>query len=483
MRVHTSCSLALAGALALVFVGASGASAEVTDVRVLFDLDANPATGCDVATSEGVFDGVESILVFSFEWSPGSVTSAYSQQCEDPVVSIFSAPVAVDEPISPPWPIAPGQGLGGATAIEGYATASMLPGISSASAIRIGVATASAGGGDALSTTDGTPSGDDILVLLDSVLAVPTSSVGGIILLACLLVGAVFIVARHRSSRAAVAFGTLVAVICGAGVARATGLLDGLVEDWSGVEPAGTDVIGDAETGADLAGVFAIGDVAPGAGIAGVFVRVDLLPPIVGGFGVLSGDLDVLSIEVTSPSPSQFDTRIDFGADGFDEPEDVPLLTAAAQEVLLENAAQGGSSYVSEAFSMEMLARGEGAVLLKTEDEIVYDTAGATVDMLISIDGVKLGVSVKRAFTFPPGSVIPVAQAQTLLQSAFEDLNESRGLVSAGDLWAKGILHVFAPSDADRVNLLTALDAIDGGTLIDTIVIITVTDGDDSPLY
>ena len=483
MRTSESALREVACAVGLLLLAATASHAQVSDLRVLFDLDDDPTTGCSVTTVDGPFAGVESVLLFSFDWSTETVTSAEEQQCLDSIASTFTSPAPVVEPQLPPWSIAPGQGLGGSTAVEAYAPASMLPGVLTGASIRIGVTSAAAGAADALGTVDGLPGGADIIVLLTTLPAVPTGGAASSVLLAVLMIGTVWMTRRKRPSAAVAIVGSLLAVVLVVGVAGAAGVLDGFVDDWLGVAPVGIDAIGDSDAGADIVSVNATGDPGSGTDIAGVCVRVDLRSASAGGFGVLRGDLGALPSELTSPSPSRFDTRVDFGTDPFDEPADVALLTADAQEVYAENGASGGSSLLSQVFSMDTLVRGEGAVLLGTESEIVYDVSGARVDMLISVDGVKLGVSVTRAFAFPMGTPISVAQAESLLQSKLDDLIESRMNVSAADAWTKGLLHVFTPSDGDRASLLTALATIAPVTLSDTIVIITVTDGADDPLY
>jgi hypothetical protein len=457
------------GAMCSLVVLAAPARAVLTEVEVFFDTDAGSGTGCTVTTVDGNFTGVESILRFDFDWGTGEVVSSTSQTCVDPVSSTFSSPTAVTGPESPPWTIAPGQGIDGATAVEAYAPAAMLPGASPGSLMRIGVATSTAGGDDALITVDGQSTGGDIFVALVALLALPTGSVWATCALILALLAAAFVTTRRAPDVAWFGALGLLGLLAVAGAARAAGGLDGAIEDWQDLAPAAADAQGDAGTGAD---------------IAGVWVRVDLIPPTDGGpgFGTLSGDLGALASETGTASPSQFDTHIDFGTDPFTEPEDVALLTLDAQTVY-NAATSGGSSLYSEVFSMDSLVRGEGALLVKTEAEVVYDVPGPLIDMLIDIGGTRLGVSVTRAITFPTGETVPVADAMTLLNDKLGDLLASRTNVSAQDAFAKGILHVFVENDASAANVVTALGGIDATTLGDTIVLVTVTDGDDLWLF
>ena len=122
------------------------------------------------------------------------------------------------------------------------------------------------------------------------------------------------------------------------------------------------------------------------------------------GFGALAGPCGRLSAELSAATPSFYATSLDFMSDPFDDPEDVPALTAGGQE-LLADGTLGGSSIVSEVFAFEALARCEGATLLKSEGEIVYAVEGTKTDMLVSMEGLPIGVSVTRASRFP--STIP----------------------------------------------------------------------------
>ena len=62
---------------------------------------------------------------------------------------------------------------------------------------------------------------------------------------------------------------------------------------------------------------------------------------------------------------------IDFGDNPYDT-SDYALLTAGGQEIIDDGNA-GGSSLYSEVFAYEVLSRCEGAMLLKTETEVIYD--------------------------------------------------------------------------------------------------------------
>ena len=199
------------------------------------------------------------------------------------------------------------------------------------------------------------------------------------------------------------------------------------------------------------------------------------------GFGEISGECDVRDDELTSAEPAFFVSHIDFGMDPYD-PGDFSRLTEGGQEIINDGNA-GGSSLYSEVFSFELLARCEAATLLKTETEIVYDTQGKLTDLLVELDGLKVGVSVTRAVAFPFENPYSVAQAKTLLEGKLSDIHVSSANVSAGDAWVKQILYVIAYAEGHAESLRQAFEQMDPAIVGDTVVMVTVSDGDDAFLY
>jgi hypothetical protein len=231
---------------------------------------------------------------------------------------------------------------------------------------------------------------------------------------------------------------------------------------------AGRADVGERDAGIVDAGFVDAGSVDAGSGPAP-------------GFGALSGACGVLDAELTDAAPATIENRLDFGADPYDD-DDAALLTAGGQAILAAGNA-GGSSLLSEIFAYEVLARCEGALLLETETTISYDEAGAITDLLVQIDGRKIGVSVVRAFHYPPDEAYPADEAAALALRKLADIQESSAHVSDADRWTKQILSVIAYSDAHADVFAAALDAVDAGVRGDTVVVVTVTDGADDPLY
>jgi hypothetical protein len=204
-------------------------------------------------------------------------------------------------------------------------------------------------------------------------------------------------------------------------------------------------------------------------------------PPLP-GFGTITGACGVIDDELLSPDPSVIVNAIDFGIDPWDNPADRPLLTSGGQEMVADGNA-GGSSLESEIFSLEVLTRCEGASLVKTETEVVYDLSGSITDILVEIDGMKVGVSVTRAVGFPRDSAYTEATASALLTRKLIDIQESTANVAAGDRWVKQILHVIAYADQHVAAMQAAFGALDPAVKADTILWVTRSDGDDEFLY
>lgn len=200
------------------------------------------------------------------------------------------------------------------------------------------------------------------------------------------------------------------------------------------------------------------------------------------GFGELSGMCGVLAqMQLTGATPELFRDTLTF-ARAYVDPADRPLLTPGGQHLAATPNA-GGSSGLSEIFAYEQLARCEHAAFLKTETEIVYDTTGKITDLEVEIGGHKIGVSVTRAVAYPFGQPYTSAVATPLITRKLADIRASTANVSAADKWDKQILAVLAWDDqaADMVAQVWA--AADAQTKADTIVLVTVTNGEDQFIY
>ena len=199
------------------------------------------------------------------------------------------------------------------------------------------------------------------------------------------------------------------------------------------------------------------------------------------GFGTITGPCGFLDDELFEASPSFFVNALDFGENPYDI-EDFDALTPDGQEMILDGNA-GGNSLYSEVFAMEVLARCELATLIASETEILYDVDGKITDILVAIDGEKVGVSVVRAVGFPKDAPYTVAQATTIIERKLSDILQSSANVSAEHRWVKQILSVLAYADQHVESVQAAWEALPAATRADTIIIVTVTHGDDLFVY
>ncbi len=200
------------------------------------------------------------------------------------------------------------------------------------------------------------------------------------------------------------------------------------------------------------------------------------------GFGMLSGDCQQIDTELMDPGPSAFRNTLDFGMDPYGM-EDLMMLTAGGQTIVAAGNA-GGSSLISEVFAFEVLARCESAVLLETEKTIDYfNEMGKITDLLVEIDGERVGVSVVRAFAFPFEDPYPESEARRILEKKLGDILLSTQNVRPNHAWVKQILSVIAytPQHADQIEAV--YQTLDASIKSDTILYITATHGEDGPLY
>lgn len=219
---------------------------------------------------------------------------------------------------------------------------------------------------------------------------------------------------------------------------------------------------------------------APPGNDASIDVAIDAASA---GFGELSGMCGVLNDpELLGASPLLVQDAMTF-ARAYVDPADRALLTPGGVH-LIETPNAGGSSEMSELFAFEQLARCEGASLVKTETEIVYtNIGGKKTDILVEIDGHKIGVSVTRAFAFPIGQPYTEQQATTLLTRKLDDIELSSANVTAADAWEKQILAYQAIDDQAAQTVVGVWNGLDAATKDDTILLVTVTNGDDLFIY
>ena len=282
--------------------------AQDTNYRVFLDLDNNPGIGCTVTTVDGAFDGVEEVLTTTV--SMDNVTAVTRSTC-DAGTGTFGVPTAVVD-FPTPWPVGIGTGTDGTDVVETYFPLHTVP---TPLAIRLGFDSNDGfGGEDALLTTDGSVAGPDVVVLLGTVLDIPTLSTLSLALLSLLIAAAAWRSLRRRPSSAAwtvlIVAGSLVAFsVLAVGVIT----LDGDPSDWAGVEDASAmDPFGDAPSSADLRAAFAALD--PAATY--LYLRLDaargVLPTAEDDTATVTEDDPATTIDVLAneTNPSMFPLTI-----------------------------------------------------------------------------------------------------------------------------------------------------------------------------
>lgn len=197
------------------------------------------------------------------------------------------------------------------------------------------------------------------------------------------------------------------------------------------------------------------------------------------GFGTLSGACGPLDeADLEADEPVHFTTALDLPG----EPQ-ATELSAGGQEILTEGNLNSGSLY-SEIFAYEVLYRCEEATLLLTEGEVTYDNPnGKKTDLVVLIEGVRVGVSVTRAVGWPRDAEWTVAQAVDLLEDKLADVPLAADNASDSDAWARSALHVIAYSPDHALAVENGLAELDSATRGDTIVFVTATNGDDGFIY
>ncbi len=202
------------------------------------------------------------------------------------------------------------------------------------------------------------------------------------------------------------------------------------------------------------------------------------------GFGAITGQCGVLGpAELAGTEPLWFQGELTFD-NRYDDPAERPLLTPGGVEIILDGNA-GGSSLYSEVFAYEWLARCEGATLVKTETEIAYDTPDSKrADLLVEIDGVRVGVSVTRAVRFPFGrEPYTLAAATELFDRKLDDIHLATLHAVPGDRWAKQMVAALAYDLQHAQVAMEAWQNLDAETRGDTLLIVAVTTGDDRFIY
>ena len=201
---------------------------------------------------------------------------------------------------------------------------------------------------------------------------------------------------------------------------------------------------------------------------------------LAGTWGELSGDCDAMDAAIwASEAPALFKNVVDFGDQAFQ----TDLLSAGGLEVY-ESGNLGGSSLHSEVLSFEVLNRCEDAGLIKTEGQIGYlDDGGKKADLLLEIDDQLVGVSVTRAYHYPPDEPYTVEEGLSLLDDKLGDVLLSTANVDPTDAWSRSMLHVIAYDAVAADAIEVAHAQLSPDVRDSTLLVITTTDGRDEIVY
>jgi hypothetical protein len=190
--------------------------------------------------------------------------------------------------------------------------------------------------------------------------------------------------------------------------------------------------------------------------------------------GELEGDCPALDEGVWSTKdPALFRNTVTL--DGWDE----SLLSMGGAEILADGT-PGGSSLESEVLAFEVLHACEGAMLVRTSGEISYvDEDGEKADFLVVIDSISVGAIVTRAVHWPQEEPYTAAEAEALLTDTLFDVLMSAANANPDNAWSRSILHVVAYDGQHADAVEDAWLLLDSAVRASTLVVLTVTDGDE----
>lgn len=303
--------------LILLLLAAGPSAAQEAILDVLFDLDREAATGCDVATPEGPAPGIELRLRTRVDVGAGTLTAIEHADCIDEVGGVFGPGIQASTAPLPGWSVSPGNGVEGSTLIETHVPVSAF---GAARRADVFVALDVAGGGDAMSSASAT--GFELSLVA---LAVPTA---GILLLAGGLLGLVGIGTSFAGCRAAAL--VWLAVVGGGALAvghDARALLgDGLHRAWPAGERVAADPAGDAPPGADLLGLSSAFDPATGE----LWLRVDVSfgPAVCLDWGLVSAGSGYSCSQWPALDPGPFTGPVALTFDDGPNPATTPQILA-----------------------------------------------------------------------------------------------------------------------------------------------------------
>ena len=88
-----------------------------------------------------------------------------------------------------------------------------------------------------------------------------------------------------------------------------------------------------------------------------------------------------------------------------------------------------------------------------------------------------------RAFQYPPGTPYTEARARDLLEGKLSDIPLSAANAAPADAWERSMLAVIAYDGQHADMVRTVWETLGADVRADTIVLVTVTDGEDAIVY
>ncbi len=119
---------------------------------------------------------------------------------------------------------------------------------------------------------------------------------------------------------------------------------------------------------------------------------------------------------------------------------------------------------------------------MKIENEVAYrDANSKLIDLLVQIDGRKVGVSVTRAYNYQ--AEFSLDEAERILTKKLAGLSQSRESAAEEDCWERSMLFIVAVDEAAADQMEKAFALASPEDKSDVIVMMTVSEGNDGFLY
>lgn len=221
--------------MGLVLLAQASVAHAAAELRTLIDADGNPATGCNVATPAGVFQGADLAAVTRIDLAaPDPVGDVSREVCQGGAL----VPDPSFVPLAPVrWPVGIDAAGPLVDVVESY-TRLLSPPVGA----RLGFTASTTDGSlapSALLSVDGSAGGAAVVLTAapSPALSVPVLGSGGLLLLACMLL---FTTYRHAPVRRFAATGSVLCLVFAVGLAWAAIVRDGEPSDWAGVAPVAT---------------------------------------------------------------------------------------------------------------------------------------------------------------------------------------------------------------------------------------------------